>query len=335
MKTFALAAVAATAPPLNSPLPTWHSSDTSLNSTSSTTPPRNSSSDSRSSRRLTSRSRPTTLRETPGLLDTTSSLTGTLTSTRSSLVTSQSSALPSTRTSPQLPSPQPTPTPSTGSPLVPLPQSRTRAHADHAGHSPPLVLLRVLTSSPAATSSPTLRCNSSTATTDSPRTLVATVDSWTRPSPTPRPTPSPPRRPTHTSPNTAPAPPPSSPVPPLRFPPSSMLRSTTLRPSRPSLSRDQSLSPLRLTSSPSSATRAVSSPDPSAEPTLTTVFSPLVSVPKTESTTSSSRTPGTLPGETTDTSRSDRSLTPQRVSAVSSPDHHPSQSLTERSFQYA
>merc|ERR1711920_1076727 len=75
---------------------------------------------------------------------------------------------------------------STGSPRVPSLQSRTRDHADHAGPSPQLVLSKVLTSLPLASSFPSLSRNLSTATTTAPR--AATVAPWRVPSTGGRPT---------------------------------------------------------------------------------------------------------------------------------------------------
>merc|ERR1712187_719049 len=69
----------------------------------------------------------------------------------------------------------------TGDPRVLSPQSRTRDNADPAGLSPPLVPLRVLTSSRTDSSSPSLRNNSLSAPS---RTTAAMVDSWTTPSST-------------------------------------------------------------------------------------------------------------------------------------------------------
>merc|ERR1712083_91359 len=303
------------------------SSTSSPDTTSSSSPQRNSNSERSSSFRPTRKSTSTTPPVRPGLSDTTSSPTGPQKSTVSSLVTVQSSALLSIRTSQPLSTPSPTLTPLTGLPREPLPQSRIRAAADLAGPSPLPVLLSVLTRLRLATSSHTLRCSSSTVTTASPRTWDATVVLWTRPSPMPNPTPSPLRKPTHTPQNTPRVTLPSLRVPPLRLQPSSMSRRTTQMPSRLSSTRIQSPSPSRPTRWSSRDTRLESSPVTSAEPTLITVSSQSATELKTEPHTTLSRTPGTPPGETRDTSRSASKT--ELVSAVSRADHLPSQPPTE------
>merc|ERR1712079_297565 len=68
---------------------------------------------------------------------------------------------------------------STGSPLEVSPESRTRDSADHAGPSPPLVLLRVPTSSRVEPSSPSLSNSSSIA------TILALMDATVAPWPVP------------------------------------------------------------------------------------------------------------------------------------------------------
>merc|ERR1712167_296081 len=94
--------------------------------------------------------------------------------------------------------------------------------------------------------------------------------------------------------------------------------------SRLLLPRDQSPLPSRLTNPSSNSTPAESSTLLPAEPTSTTVSSPS----DTDKDTSLSRTPGPLPGEIRDTSRS---LTHPPTSAVSSLSH-PTQ-LPERYSQ--
>merc|ERR1712048_317715 len=133
---------------------------------------------------------------------------------------------------------------------------------------------------------------------------------------------------THTHQRRAHATPPSLRVPPLRSHHSSMLRRTTQMHSRPSSTRVQSLSLSRLTSWSSRPTSLVSSPEPSAEPNLTTVslLSDMALTPAELSTTLS-RTPGTPPGEIRDTSTSELKMV--QVSAVSRADHPPNQQLTE------
>ena len=79
-----------------------------------------------------------------------------------------------------------------GTPASPLigdkralsPLSRTKANADPAGLSPPLALLKVTTSSPLASSSPSLSKSSLTAPVATTATWVATVVLWTTPSST-------------------------------------------------------------------------------------------------------------------------------------------------------
>merc|ERR1712151_244737 len=210
----------------------------------------------------------------------------------------------------------------------PLHPSRIKEAVDHAGPSPPPVPLRVLTSLPVATWGATLRCNSLTATTVSPRTWAATVVLWTRLSLMLRRPPSPLRKLTHMLPRRANATSPSSRVPPLRSQLSLMSRRTTQMHSRPSSTRVQSLSLSRLTSWSSRPTNLVSSPVTSAEPTLTTVSSLSdMALTLTELSTTSSRTPGTQHGETRDTSTLELKMV--QVSAVSRVDHHPNQLLTE------
>merc|ERR1719396_274085 len=94
----------------------------------------------------------------------------------------------------------------------------------------------------------------------------------------------------------------------------------------PSL-RDQSPLPSRPTNSPSRLTTLVSSPT-DAETTSTTVSSPSDTVPRTDLSTSSSRTLGVPHGELLDTSRS-----PQ-TSAVS-PTRPPTQPSERNEVQHA
>merc|ERR1712029_602627 len=82
-------------------------------------------------------------------LPTTSSPPGPTPSLTESVVTDQpATSTVSPRTTPQMP------TPSTGSPLAASPQSRTRAHADHAGPSLPPDPWRVPTALKETPSSP-------------------------------------------------------------------------------------------------------------------------------------------------------------------------------------
>merc|ERR1712228_431904 len=138
-------------------------------------PPSTSSSSPTSPPRLRSRESTPTQR-TPSLLATTSCPPGAqwrepdFSDTRNG----PPKRMPSLRTTPQLPPP------STGSTPVPSPQSRTRDSADHAGPSPPLVLLKVPTSSRVVPSTPSPSSSSLIATTLAP--LDATVDPWPVPS---------------------------------------------------------------------------------------------------------------------------------------------------------
>merc|ERR1712014_449013 len=99
--------------------------------------------------------------------------------------------------------------------------------------------------------------------------------------------------------------------------------------SRPPLTSSQSPSPLRLTRWPSRCTPLVSSLEPTAEPTSTTVSSPSAMVLKTALSTSLARTPGAQPGETRDTSSLASRALISKVFAVFSPDPHPTQRPTE------
>merc|ERR1711881_11877 len=113
---------------------------------------------------------------TPSLLATTTSPPGAQWRRRcfSDLENGPLRKMPSLRTTLQ------SPAPSTGSPRELSPQSRTRDSADHAGPSPPLVLLRVPTSSRAEPLTPSLSSSSSIATMLA--LLDATVDPWPVPS---------------------------------------------------------------------------------------------------------------------------------------------------------
>merc|ERR1712073_111997 len=159
------------------------------------------------------------------------------------------------------------------------------------------------------------------------------MGSWTRLSNGPNPTPSHLRMPTHTPP--APEPggaarltsPPTERSP---FPPTPISPRTTQPSSRPLSINSQSLLPLRPTRAPSRCTPVVLSPEPTAEPTSTTVSLPL----DTALNTSSSRTPGVHPGVMLDTSNLALNPTTLLVSAVSSPDPHPTQPPTEHSVPH-
>jgi len=116
--------------------------------------------------------------KTPISLPSTSSLTGLQLNTSNSSDTRK----PLPRTS-RFSTPPTLPTMSTGETMEPSPELRTRDNADHAGHSPPLVPLKVLTSSLQETSSPSQSNNLLTA---PPPTVAAMVVTWELLSPTPR-----------------------------------------------------------------------------------------------------------------------------------------------------
>merc|ERR1711935_60428 len=205
---------------------------------------------------------------------------------------------------------------STGSPRVPLPQSRTRDNVDHAGLSPPLEPSRVLCKSHQELFSPSLSNNLLTAPS---RTQDVTEDSWTSLSSTLRKHHSCSRPTTHTLVRMERHANMSHPresvrlLPPRMSP--KMSQASNLWP--PSL-RAQSPLPLKPINSPSRDIPVVSSPQDVAR-NSTTVFSLSVMVRDI----SSSRTHGVPHGVLTDTSR-----WPQ-ASAVSPPPlpSHPSDSL--------
>merc|ERR1712242_36582 len=162
---------------LCSPPSTSSSSLTSPPTTFPGPPLRNSTPERLSSSPLTLRLRESTPSQvTPSPLDTTTCPTGPQwrESNSSDTENGPPKRMPSLRTTPQM---QP---PSTGLMPVLSPLSRTRDSADHAGPSPPLVLLKVLTKSRTVPSDPSPSSSSLIATTSAP--LDATVDPWLVPS---------------------------------------------------------------------------------------------------------------------------------------------------------
>merc|ERR1712232_16097 len=189
----------------------------------------------------------------------------------------------------------------TGSLRVPLPQSRTRDLADHAGPSHPLDAWKVLGSSRPELSSPSpSRSLSTVATTDPWDAMVAP---WRVPSTGMRPT----------NPNWSPTTPTLPRTEPAKNP--HTLDSSTALATRPSplTPHLHSMPPSRLAQPPllsrltrwsSRCTPAVSSTAQSAEPTLTTVSSLSDTELRTDKTTTWLRTHGVHHGATRATSRS-------------------------------
>merc|ERR1712157_619594 len=204
-------------------------------------------------------------------------------------------------------------TPSIGLPRALSPQSRTREAADHAGHSPPLVPWRDVNSSRPELLPPFPNRNSLTATISDPRD--ATVVPWLEPSSGTSLTRPKLKLTTSTPPRLAPATLPTTPD--SSTPPdSSRSLLTPHLPLWPPFRLDQPQLPSRLTRLLSKPTSLESSTAKLAEPSLTTVSSLLDTELRTVRTTTSSRTPGTPPGVTTDTSRLPTTVM-AKVSAVS------------------
>ena len=205
--------------------------------------------------------------------------------------------------------------PRTGDPRVVSTPSRTKPDADHAGLSVPPLVLRTPTSKRLVNFSPSLSNNSFPA---SHTAMAATVDGNTEPSSTSRSTDKPSSLNTHTPLDTEP-PAPASRILPNSVrslsPDTSPLEETAFPNLRLPLTRTSSPSPSRPTNQSSKCTTAVSSTPPLAEPNSTTPSLPLDTVPRVARTTTSSETPGVLPGETKVTSRSPPSR--DQVSAVS------------------
>ena len=186
---------------------------------------------------------------------------------------------------------------------------------DHAGLSPPLVLLKELNSLPLENLLHTLNNNSLIAHHPS-EMKVAMEDLWTRLSNTLSKTHSKPNQTIHTLLLMEPAN--TSPQRELeKYHHSLMLPQRMLTNLRQQLLLDQSQLLLKLTELYSNLTPQESSPADSAEPASTTESSPSDMELKVDKITSSSKTHGELHGETKDTSKSE--LT---TSAVSSNNHH-------------
>merc|ERR1712176_422406 len=265
--------------------PAISDSSITLPSTTSPTPPSRSSTPERPSSWMSMpRLRPSTPTPTTlSPLDTTSSPPGPSTRRASFLVTEST---PQKRMS-KLNMKHQTLTPSIGLPPALSPQSRTREAADHAGHSPPLVPWRDVNSSRPELLPPFPNRNSLTATISDPRD--ATVVPWLEPSSGTSLTRPKLKLTTSTPPRLAPATLPTT------------LDSSTPPDSSKSLLTPHPLSwpPSRLDQPqlPSKLTRLLSRPTSPASST------PRLTEPRTARTTTSSRTPGTPPGVTTDTSR--------------------------------
>merc|ERR1712183_729 len=191
-------------------------------------------------------------------------------------------------------------TQSIGLPRALSPQSRTREVADHAGPSPPLVPWRDVNSSRPELLPPFPNRNSLTATISALRD--ATVVPWLEPSSGTRRTRPKLKLTTSTPARLAPATLPTT-LDSSTPPDSSKSLLTPHLLSWPPLRLDQLQLPSKLTRLPSRPTSPESSTAKLAEPSLTTVSSLSDMEPRTARTTTSSRTPGTPPGVTTDTSR--------------------------------
>jgi len=197
---------------------------------------------------------------------------------------------------------------------VQSPLLRTKDNADHAGPSPPLVLLKVPTSSPLEILFPSPSNNSSPAPL---KTVDAMVDSWTTLSLTPDPTHWSLNPNTHTPLHGEELEP--APLPRLLvvsyLPPITLMSKNHPAPSSLLLPSDQLPLLLKPTRPHSSTTLVESLLDPLAEPLSTTVSLPSDGEPKVDKNTTLSRTPGDPHGENPDTSESE--LKTELVSAVS------------------